>query len=303
MKKEQLWTGLAICACMMWGISSLFATALFRLSPQINALWLSQIRQLTAGPILLIIAALTGGHPIRIFKENRHNLVTLVCYGLFGMLPVQFCYFMAVQKGNAAIATVLQFIGPFFIIAYLALFRHQRPLRIQIIAAIIAFCGVMLLATNGHLTQLAITPAVLFWGLLSAVGVATNTLIPQNLIKRGYSSLTVTGWGILFSGIALFCVHPTQPSLPHTSLVWWYVAAVVVIGTLIPFQLATNSLKFISATNFSLTDAFEPITASVGSVLFFNLHMTGMDWLGSVLIIGAVLALNLPLPQFLKKEL
>lgn len=287
----------------MWGISSLFATALFRLSPQINALWLSQIRQLTAGPILLIIAALTGGHPIRIFKENRHNLVTLVCYGLFGMLPVQFCYFMAVQKGNAAIATVLQFIGPFFIIAYLALFRHQRPLRIQIIAAIIAFCGVMLLATNGHLTQLAITPAVLFWGLLSAVGVATNTLIPQNLIKRGYSSLTVTGWGILFSGIALFCVHPTQPSLPHTSLVWWYVAAVVVIGTLIPFQLATNSLKFISATNFSLTDAFEPITASVGSVLFFNLHMTGMDWLGSVLIIGAVLALNLPLPQFLKKEL
>lgn len=303
MNKEQLWTGLAICACMMWGISSLFATALFKLSPQINALWLSQIRQLTAGPILLIFAAVLGGHPFRIFKEDWHNLVTLICYGLFGMLPVQFCYFMAVQAGNASIATVLQFIGPFFIIAYVALFRHQRPLRIQIIAAVIAFLGVMLLATNGHLTKLAITPAVLFWGLLSAVGVATNTLIPQNLIKQGYSSLTITGWGIFFSGIALFCVHPAQPHLPHTSLVWWYVAAVVVIGTLIPFQLATNSLKYISATNFSLTDAFEPITATVGSVIFFNLHMTGMDWLGSILIVGAVLALNLPLPQFLKKEL
>lgn len=286
----------------MWGISSLFATALFKLSPEINALWLSQIRQLTAGPILLLIAALTGGHPFRIFKEDWHNLVTLICYGLLGMLPVQFCYFMAVEKGNAAIATVLQFIGPFFIIAYLAFFRHQRPLRIQVIAAIIAFLGVMLLATNGQLTKLSITPAVLFWGLLAAVGVATNTLIPQNLIRKGYSSLTITGWGIFFSGIALFCVHPAQPNLPHTSLVWWYVAAVVVIGTLIPFQLATNSLRFISATNFSLTDAFEPITATVGSVLFFNLHMTGMDWLGSALIMLAVLALNLPRPLFLKKS-
>lgn len=303
MRKQQLWTLLAISACMMWGISSLFATALFKLSPHINALWLSQIRQLTAGPILLVIAAVTGGHPIGIFKHNHRHLVTLICYGVFGMLPVQFCYFMAVQEGNAAIATVLQFIGPFFIIAYVALFRHQRPLRIQIIAAVIAFFGVVLLATNGHLTKLAITPAVLFWGLVSAVGVATNTLIPQNLIRQGYSSLTVTGWGIFFSGLALFCIHPSQPNLPHTSLVWWYVAAVVVIGTLIPFQLATNSLKFISATNFSLTDAFEPITATVGSMIFFNLQMTGMDWFGSVLIVGAVLALNMPLPQFLKREL
>ena len=292
LNKERLWTGLSICACMMWGISSLFATALFNLSPNINALWLSQIRQLTSGPILLLIAAFTGGHPIGIFKKDWHNLVTLICYGIFGMLPVQFCYFMAVQEGNAAIATVLQFVGPFFIIGYVAFFRHQRPLRIQIIAAIIAFLGVFLLATNGHI-----------WGLLSAVGVATNTLIPQNLIKQGYSSLTITGWGIFFSGLALLCVHPGQPNLPHTSLVWWYVAAVVIIGTLIPFQLATNSLKYISATNFSLTDAFEPVTATVGSVIFFNLHMTGMDWLGSILIIGAVIALNLPLPQFLKKEL
>lgn len=303
MKKERLWTLLAIVACMMWGISSLFATALFRLSPQINALWLSQIRQLTAGPILLIISGLVGGHPIKIFKENRHNIVTLICYGLFGMLPVQFCYFMAVQEGNASIATVLQFIGPFFIIAYVAVFRHQRPLRIQIIAALIAFIGVVLLATNGHLTKLAITPTVLFWGLLSAIGVATNTLIPQNLIKQGYSSLTITGWGIFVSGIALFCFHPTQPNLPHTHLVWWCVAGVVIIGTLIPFQLATNSLKFISATNFSLTDAFEPITATIGSVVFFNLHMTSMDWLGSILIVGAVLALNMPLPKYLQKEL
>lgn len=302
MNKQHLWSLLAICACMMWGISALFATALFKLSSNINALWLSQIRQLTAGPILIIIAAVAGGHPIKIW-HNRQNAITLISYGLFGMLPVQYCYFVAVQKGNPAIATVLQFIGPFFIIAYTAIFRHERPLRIQIVAALIAFLGVILLATNGNFGQLAITPAVLFWGLLSAIGVATNTLIPQKLIKEGYSSLTITGWGITVSGIALFVVHPGQPQLPHTSLVWWFVAAVVIIGTLIPFQLSTNSLKYISATNFSLMDAFEPITATIGSVLLFHFNMTSADWLGSVLIVGAVLALNLPLPRFFRKTI
>lgn len=300
--KATLWTFLAICACAMWGISSLFAKYIFQLAPSANALWLTQIRQLIAGPILLVIAGLVGGHPIKIWHDRR-RAINLIAYGLFGMLPVQYCYFVAVELGNASIATVLQFVGPFFIIFYLALFRHQRPMRIEIIATIVAFIGVFLLATHGHFNHLAITPAVLFWGLLSAVGVATNTLIPQGMIKEGYSSLTLTGWSITISGIILFAIHPAQPALPADSRIWWAVAAVIIIGTLIPFQLATNSLKYIKATTFSLMDAFEPITAMIGSVLFFSVVMKPMDWLGSILIILATLALSIPLPTFFKKTI
>ena len=94
-----------------------------------------------------------------------------------------------------------------------------------------------------------------------------------------------------------------QYALPADPRIWWSVAAVIIIGTLIPFQLATNSLKYIKATTFSLMDAFEPITATLGSVLFFGVIMKPMDWLGSVLIILATLALSIPLPAFFKKTL
>lgn len=300
--KATLWTIFAIMACAMWGISSLFAKYIFQLAPTTNALWLTQIRQLISGSILITISGLVGGHPLKIW-HNKQHAISLIAYGLFGMLPVQYCYFVAVQLGNASIATVLQFLGPFFIIFYLALFRHQRPLRIEIIASIAAFIGVFLLATHGHLNHLAITPAVLFWGLLSAIGVATNTLIPQKMIKEGFSSLTLTGWAILIAGIALTIIHPIQPSVPSNPSLWWSVAAVVVIGTLIPFQLATNSLKYIKATTFSLMDAFEPITATIGSVLFFNVMMKPIDWFGSILIVVATLALSIPLPAFFKKTI
>lgn len=79
-------------------------------------------------------------------------------------------------------------------------------------------------------------------------------------------------------------------------IVWICWLGILVIGTLIPFQLANNSLKYIDATTFSLMDAFEPLSATIGSVLIFHLHMTGADVLGSILVIIAVLAINIRIP-------
>ena len=62
-------------------------------------------------------------------------------------------------------------------------------------------------------------------------------------------------------------------------------------------NLANNSLKYIDATTFSLMDAFEPLSATIGSVLIFHLQMTGADILGSILVIVAVLAINIRIPQ------
>lgn len=295
--KKVLGTAMIIIACTFWGISGLFAKALFNVGPSITSMWLTQTRMTTAGVILLILSYFKGDRPLRIF-HNLHDAWVIFAYGFFGLVPVQYGYFMAVQYGNASIATVLQFVGPFFIIAYLAAFRHIPPRRIEIISAIIAFLGVFTIATHGQFNHLAVTPLVLFWGLVAAIGVATNTLIPQQMLRTNrVPSLVVTGWGLLFAGIALLIIHPQQPHIPHLPIVWICWLGILVIGTLIPFQLANNSLKYIDATTFSLMDAFEPLSATIGSVLLFNLHLTGADILGSFLVIIAVIAINIRLPK------
>jgi drug/metabolite transporter (DMT)-like permease len=295
--KKVLGTVMIIVACTFWGISGLFAKALFNASTEITSMWVTQTRMISAGIILLIISQFKGDQPFKIFR-NLHDAWVIFAYGFFGLVPVQYGYFMAVQFGNASIATVLQFLGPFFIIAYVAVFRHIPPRRIEIISALIAFAGVFILATHGQLNHMAITPLVLFWGLVAAVGVATNTLIPQQMLRTNrVPSLVVTGWGLLFAGLSLLAIHPAQPHVPNLPIVWICWLGILVIGTLIPFQLANNSLKYIDATTFSLMDAFEPLAATIGSVLLFNLHMTGMDIVGSILVIVAVLAINIRIPQ------
>lgn len=144
----------------------------------------------------------------------------------------------------------------------------------------------------GNVSQLQLTPSVLFWGLLSAIGVATNTLIPIRVLDH-ISSLVVTGWGLLLAGLALLLVHPQMPAIPNQPQVWISVLGVIVIGTLIPFQLMMNSLRFIQASTASLLDAFEPLSAMVGSVICFNLHLTAWDLVGSFLVIICALALNI----------
>lgn len=290
-KQRRLWAFLAGLACVMWGISGLFAKALFNISPEITPMWLSQVRMVTSGIILLITAGIIRQKPIATMK-NKHDAWVIFSYGVFGLLPVQLFYFIVVQKANASIATILQFVGPFFVMGYLAITHKQVMRSVDILAAICAFIGVVLLATHGNFGHLSLTPEVLFWGLLSAVGVATNTLIPINVLKR-VSSLVVTGWGLLSAGVCLMIVHPQWPAIPNRPEVWLYTLAVIVIGTLIPFQLMTNSLRFIKASTASLLDAFEPFSATIGSVICFGLVMKPMDWLGSILVVLSAMALNI----------
>lgn len=298
--KSRLWTVLAALAAVMWGISGLFAESLFKVSSKITPIWLTQIRLIISGIVLLIIATVLHQKPFSVLKDKK-NTLHIIAYGIFGLLPVQVFYFIAIEMANASIATILQFIGPFFVLTYLAVTHQQVLRRLDVLAAILAFIGVFLLSTHGNFNQLAITPLALLFGLLSALGEASYTLIPVKLVKR-VSSLVVTGWGMLFAGIGLMIVYPRFPAIPNTPRAWLDVSAIIIIGTIIPFQIMANALRYVKPSTVSLLDAFEPLSATVGSVLIFGLVMSGMDWLGTLLVIGAVLALNFTPKRNIKKS-
>lgn len=54
MTKKRLWTCLAALACVFWGISGLFAKGLFNISASITPIWISQVRMVLSGILLLI---------------------------------------------------------------------------------------------------------------------------------------------------------------------------------------------------------------------------------------------------------
>ena len=60
-----------------------------------------------------------------IFK-NKHSLFQLFIFSIFGMLLVQYAYMASINFGNTAIATLLQYIAPVYIIIWYVIRRKER---------------------------------------------------------------------------------------------------------------------------------------------------------------------------------
>lgn len=103
-----------------------------------SAMMLTQIRMVIGGIVILGISIILKHDIFAMFKDWR-MIINLVLYAILGMIPDQLFYFMTVDYGDASITTILQYLGPFFIMLYMALFHHQIPSRLEIISAIVAF--------------------------------------------------------------------------------------------------------------------------------------------------------------------
>jgi len=85
MTKKRLWTCLAALACVFWGISGLFAKGLFNISSSITPIWISQVRMVVSGVLLLIFAQITGKRPLKTMTDKKMQLLSLrtVCWGYY----------------------------------------------------------------------------------------------------------------------------------------------------------------------------------------------------------------------------
>ncbi|HEU5140884.1 MAG TPA: EamA family transporter [Bacillales bacterium] len=282
---------MVLCGSTLWGLSGTVAQRLFE-EGGFQAGWLVTMRLLVSGALLLLALA----PKINIFQiwRSKRDGLQLVLFGIIGMLAVQYTYFAAIETGNAATATLLQYLGPAMITVYLALRLKQFPKPREIIAVFLALAGTFFLVTNGSLQDLTISPAAVTWGLASAAALAFYTLYPENLLKKWGAALVV-GWGMLIGGAGLSLVFPPwQTSGQHWSgMTFGFVAFVIVFGTLVAFFLYLESLKYIKPTETSLLACAEPLTAAIAAIVWLHVPFGIYQVVGGLCILATVVLLSL----------
>lgn len=282
----------AILGPVLWGVSGNVAEYLFD-QPGIRPDWLVAVRMLGAGTLLMAISLATKRPQLVALTHDRSAWVHCMLFGLCGVFVSQFTYFSAVAASNAPTTTVLQALGPVLIILYLALRNRQWPPRLDVLCVVIAFAGIILLVTHGHLGSLALTPQGLFWGIGAGVGAALYTLMPGQLLTH-YSTDLVLAWAMLAAGIANVPVLFLQPWPTLTALDIAGIAYVTIGGTLLAYLLYVSSLRYLRPTTVGMLGVFEPLTAAVVSVVFFHLRFGGAEILGGVLILSVTFLQTLP---------
>lgn len=278
---------LVITSALLWGISGIAAQYLFQ-QQGFSPGWLVVIRLLVSGVILLGIAFRKNRSDFWKIWRSKQDRLNLILFGILGVLGVQYTYFMAIDYGNAATATVLQYLAPVIIACYIALQMRRLPNMKEVIAIAMALLGTFLLVTHGNLNSLSISRPALFWGIVSAVAMAFYTLNPRRLLAA-YGSLIVTGWAMLVGGIGFSFIHPPwkfQGEWSITALI--AVVFIVLFATVVAFYCFLESLNYLSAPEASLLSCIEPVASAVLAVIWLQVPFGYTDWAGTFCIVTTV---------------
>lgn len=282
---------IAALASIMWGISG---TTLQLISQNlaIPATWMLSMRTFAAGIILLVISGFMYGKKTFAVFKRRDTSLSVFAYAIFGLMANLLTFYYAIQTGNASAATILQYLSPLFILLGGVIFNHRRPFRSDLIAFVLALVGVFFAITKGSFTQLDLPLVSLLWGLGSGITAAFYVVLPQRAAASN-PPIVVLGWGTMIASILFNIYRPFWVNPPHVSgeLVA-SVATVVLFGTILPFSLLMWATRFAPSDVVSIMDALQPITTSILSVIFFNLHLTTVEILGIALVIIAVYVLQ-----------
>ncbi|MCI1984978.1 MAG: DMT family transporter [Lactobacillus sp.] len=288
----------AILGPVLWGVSGNVAQWLFDdcgLRPD----WLVAVRLLGAGALLMGWCLATRRTETLAVVRQPHLLGQALAFGVFGVLISQFTYFAGVAATNAPTITVLQYLGPLFIVVYLALKHWHWPRRIDVLSLAIAFMGILLLVTHGHLGSLALSPAGLAWGIGAGLGAALYTLLPIHIL-RVVDAPIVVAWAMLFAGVllspAIVWLAPAHITLP----IILGIAYVTVFGTLFAYLLYLQSLTALRPTQVGMLNVFEPLTATVVAILCFHSHFGLAEVVGGLLVLSTSFLQVLPTKHALK---
>lgn len=281
---------MVIAGAAMWGGSGVAGQYVLQ-DCSFSTEWLVVTRMVFSGIIMLLIDRLSHSDGIMVIWRSREDVRELLLFATFGMLMVQYTYFASVKAGNAAAATVLQYLMPVIIIIYTAVRTRRPPQLIEIICVLLAVTGTFILVTHGSLETLSIPLNALLWGLLSAVAAAIYTMTPKRLIRKWRATLVV-GWGMLIGGLVLMPVCP----LWEFSGEWQLYSAlnyayIIIFGSVAAFICYLGSTKYIEPTETSILGSFEPLTAIFFSVAFLGVSFSMLDILGMLIIISTVFLL------------
>ena len=248
-----------------------------------------------AGILLMVASIIRRDGRIRLVAPlaDKHNWPGIFIWTTLGLAGTQLTYFKTISLSNAPTATILEYLLPIVVVGWNCISWKRWPYRQEILCTLLAFLGTVLLVTKGQWGTLAISPAALFWGIVSAFVTAFYNIQPRPLIKK-YTALPVLTWSMLMGGMVLV---PLTEVWYFTGVIDWQSLAaylvVVILGTVCSFGLYLSSARYLSAVEMTVIAAVEPLSSVVLAALFFGQTFGLMELAGIVLIIGAVLEISI----------
>ena len=224
--------------------------------------------------------------------------------GILGVAASNFFYFYAIEKTTVALAIVLQYIAPVWVLLYMLARRLQRPTARRISGVILAVVGSGLavggiaaqrgfpwLAISGpHFDTLGVIAAE-----LAAISFAFYNVYGKHLLQL-YDRWTVLLFALLGAALFWLIVNPPWKIVAqhYSSGQWLFMAVFAITSMLVPFSLYFTGLQHLDPTRAIVTACLEPVWAILLTALLLGELVSPMQVLGIVVVLSATILIQRP---------
>lgn len=227
----------------------------------------------------------------------RIRLTDLWCFagtGIVSIMLFSYCYFRTVESASIALAALLLYTSPVFILLFSMIFFKERMTRRKFLAVASTVTGCMCI--TGIFTQGApVTPlTVILIGLGAGFFYSLYTIFGKYALKH-YSAVTVITYTFIFATIGAAFLIPLRETFarfaePPVFLASCGIALFCSVGS---FWLYTMGLKGVQPSKAGVLVTVEPVVATLLGILVFHEEAGGTTFAGMALILGAAVILSL----------
>jgi drug/metabolite transporter (DMT)-like permease len=237
---------------------------------------------------MLVVSLAVGQNPFRLPPRRILALLAMGGAGYFGQSTT---FFFALDRLPASLTELILYTYPAMVVAAGWLVFRQPVPRLQVVALVGTFAGVVLLVGGvtlvfGPALLLAIASPVLFT-IYILVGARVMAGVPG--VAAG--TLSIVGTAISWTLVALFTGHL---KLPVGGAQWAAVVAIAVIPTMFAISAFLAAMPRIGAARTALLSTVEPVVTVVLAFALLGDRFGPAQVLGAVLVLGSVVLLQLP---------
>jgi len=247
-------------------------------------------------------AALTLYILIRDRSLLRVKLKDCWCFvgtGIISLVFFNWCYFTAIEMTSLAVAAVLMYTSPIFVMLFSAVLFQEKINSTKILALIMTFIGCLFVAGVFSSGDYGFTPLGILIGVGAGIGYALYSIFGRFALEKGYHSITISEYTFVFATLGALPLSRIWESAPLLAQGETIIGAlgIGVICCVFPFILYTQGLSGVETGKAAIMATIEPAVAAVLSFLLYGESLLGFKGIGILMIFTAVILLSHPHKQ------
>lgn len=266
----------------LWGTLPVFSAFSYRMGS--NALNSGAMRAYLAAVLFAVWMLFTG----KIKELKPREIPFYILYGITAGGGTFIFYMLAIERLSTAMAAILLYTGPSFVILFNRLFYKEPITKIKLAAVCLTFIGSFFVVKGYDMLSVAANFEGICFGLLAGISYSMTTVLGKKA-RTLHDGRINAALMVIFTAILFLFIKPVWAvQIPNVEL-WIPFLGLALLGTVIPYTLYLKGLDTgIDGGLASITATLEPVVGTVLGVVILKDKLVWTQIMGIIIVIAGI---------------